>query len=402
MKILFFLDYPIPTESQVKIYDGYTLRTHNLSKFLRNINHQILIAYIQEGNVNKYLQNDLVDSVKPISFEYFNKIQGKFYKFFICYFRLLIKYKPQELKSFHKELEKIIKINNIDLIHVQGHFAGLSLIGLHEVPKLLDLTDSMTLYFKRRIKVEKKLGDRLNESFISNWYKNIERTLLKNYKVVTVVSEKDRLELKSIYKYASIQVIPNGVDTDFFHPFSQKEYNPSIFFHGTMHFEPNVNAVMYIYNQVLPFIRKEIPNLKFFIIGSDPTPDIMKFNDGKNVIVTGEVDDIRNYISKCNIALMPMKSGSGIKNKILEAMAMEKPVVTNTMGAEAFDEETQNTLLIGENEEEIAQYVIKLLKNPQIRQNIGKKSRIMAKKYSWDETTQEYEKLYKKLIDEDI
>jgi glycosyltransferase involved in cell wall biosynthesis len=394
MRILFLLDR-LPG----KIDDGYTLRTRNICKCLIDKGNQIFMAHItNEQNFEQIQYDDMVD-ILPIRFDYYNKFQGKLYNIFCSYFRLIGAYSPNEIKSFHKELKKIVKHNNIDLIHVQGHFLGLSLVNFQEVPKLLDLADSMTLYLERKIKIETSLSNKLKNLFYYNWYKNIEKRLLENYKIVTVVSDQDLFTLKTIYENTLIMSIPNGINTDFFHPIYQDEYYHSIFFHGTMDFKPNIDAVNYIYDQILPLIRKEIPNLKFFVIGRNPTPDIEKLDDGKRVIVTGKVEDIRIYISKCNIALMPMKSGSGIKNKILEAMSMEKPVITNPMGAEAFDEEIKNVLLIGKNERELAQYIIKLLKNSHMRQEIGKESRKLVKKYSWNKTSQEYENLYKKLLD---
>lgn len=394
MKILFLLE-----KSLMSLDDGYSLRTFNLTRELNDRNHEIFIVYITKEYYKLNKRNSLEENIIPIQFTYFDKVIGQIYKFSISYFKFLSRYSPNEIKSFHENLKKIIEQNDIDLIHVQGHFAGLILLNFQIIPKLLDLTDSISLNLKRRIKVRKTFPDILLDLFYYNWYKHIETKLLGSYKITTVVSEKDLLTLKSLNHNAFIQNIPNGIDIDFFKPFVKKEYSNSIFFHGTMDFEPNINAVLYIYHQILPLVRKEIPKIKFYIIGSNPVQKIKELNNGNSVIVTGKVSDIRDYISKCNLAVMPMKSGSGMKNKILEAMAMEKPVITNQMGAEAFNKEILSALYIGKNKYEIAKHIISLLKNPDKLQKAGKKNRIVVKKFDWNQTAISYERVYKSLLE---
>lgn len=395
MRILFIVN-----RYTKNIDDGYTLRTSNICKYLKKKNNQIFMVHIDNEQDYNDISNkdDLFEKIVPVPFEYYNTKRGKLYKFLVSFFQFVTYYTPNEIRSFHKEIKKIVQYYNIDIIHVQGNFIGLSLIGFQEVPMLLDITDSMTLYCKRKIKKSQNIKNQLKNLFYSNWYKYIEKRLLKNYKIITVVSESDLLTLKKINEHSLIKNIPNGIDTDFFYPNHQEEEYPSIFFHGTMDFEPNIDAVKYIYNKILPLVKKEIPNLKFFIIGRNPTQEIKRWNNQEDIIVTGKVEDIRSYISKGSIALMPMKSGSGIKNKILEAMAMEKPVITNPLGAESFDEEIKNVLLIGKTELEVAHYAVKLLKNSHMRQIVGKKSRKLVKKYDWRETSQEYANAYKKLL----
>ena len=166
-----------------------------------------------------------------------------------------------------------------------------------------------------------------------------------------------------------------------------------------MKFPPNINAVFYIYKKILPLIRSQISDLKFYIVGRDPPRNIKNLADNDHIIVTGFVDDIRHYILKASVVLAPMKSGSGIKIKILEAMAMGKPVVTNPMGAEAFNKEVKNCLLIGETADEIANHVITLLRNKEKRVDVGKKGReIVMKEYTWDRLAEKYEKVYIELL----
>lgn len=303
-------------------------------------------------------------------------------------------------KDVKNKVSEIVKKNKIEIIHSHDLFVSLLLSDFNTVPKVLDLTDSHGLYYKRELQ---SLQNPINfftkcSRFIA--MRRGETRLLKNFGVTTVVSPIDQEYLKKLDKNGDIRVIPNGVDINHFSPIKDvKEDYPIILFSGTMNFSPNMGAVFYIYKKILPLLRLQMPDLKFYVVGRDPPRDIKNLADNDHIIVTGYVDDIREYISKASVVLVPMKSGSGIKNKILEAMAMEKPVVTNPMGAEALSEEAKNCLLIGETTDEIANHVINLLRDRTKRVELGKKGReTVMKEYSWDRVAEKYEKVYMELL----
>lgn len=390
MRVLFIVE-----KSPMEI-DGASIRTHNFCKEFEKRNIKTFLLHIKGIHDNMVIEDNIIGNIINLDLNYFKTKSGKLYKLFTCLFGPI--YRTNKIRIFHQEIDDIVKFNNIDLIHIQGHFVGLALIGFKSVPQLLDITDSFTLSLKRKIKLNKSIKDKLLDLIILKWNELMEKRLLQNYNIVTVVSKNDYYALKTIYGDSSIKIIPNGVDINFFSPISTKQYFPSVFFHGTMEFQPNVDAVKYIHHKILPIIIKELPNIKFFIIGSNPSQEILELHNGKSIIVTGKVEDIRTYISKCNLALMPMVSGSGIKNKILEAMAMGKPVVTNDLGAEAFDKKTKNSMVIGNSENEIARNVIKLLKNHDLRKDLGIESRNAVKKFSWKKSSLEYEILYREQL----
>ncbi|MHB8104774.1 MAG: glycosyltransferase family 4 protein, partial [Dehalococcoidales bacterium] len=220
------------------------------------------------------------------------------------------------------------------------------------------------------------------------------------FPVTTVVSPMDKKFLNKLNKKADVRVIPNGVDINYFsaRDVIEEDY-PSILFFGTMDFSPNVDAALYIYHEILPLIRVKIPNVKFYIAGADPSPEIKKLAKDNNIIVTGFIEDIRFELQRANVVLVPMRKGSGIKNKILEAMAMETPIVTNSIGAEALSEEAKNCLLIGDTADAIADHVVNLLINPERGLNLAKRGRtVVMRQYTWDGVAKQYEELYLELL----
>jgi len=306
------------------------------------------------------------------------------------------------LKSIvHRKLESIVKTLNIDIIHAHDYFISMLIFDYKSVPKLLDLTDSHGLYYRRELKLFQKPTVFLKSVLRFIATQSSDNFLIKNFDITTVVSKVDAAYLNKTNKDADIRVIPNGIDTNYFSPLEVSVNDePSIVFSGTMSFSPNINSVIYIYNNILPIIKSEIPNIKFYIVGSNPPPVISKLTYDESIIVTGYVDDIRIYLHNASVILAPMQSGSGIKNKILEGMSMGKPVVTNYMGAEAFDEEVIGSLFIGNTPKELANHVIQLIQNEEKRQYAGHLGRkLLIEKYSWHTTAKQYEDVYYQLLD---
>lgn len=401
MRILFFCE-----RKPHSLCYGDTLRIYNISKSLTKRKNKVFLIHFSSRGNPQYLNKNLMDNVVEETFSldfpnFYDNIYGKIYKILLSApLSNFISFKPVSIRNIQNKLKNIIETYKIDLIHVQGPIAGLSMINFHEKPKLLDLTDSLSLSFKRELSPELFSNRRLQKHLLYNWSKGIEKTLLMDSDIATVVSSVDKQMLKDSYDKTRIEVIPNGIDGNFFSPKNNiRESYPSILFHGNMDFSPNIHSVKYIAEQILPLIKSKIPNVKFFVVGGNPTDEIKRLGENKNIIVTGYVKDIREYISKASVGLYPMKSGSGIKNKILESMAMGKSVVSNLMGVEALSEKAKKCILIGETPEELANHVLKLLKNEDIRTNLGKKSReVIIKEYSWENVAEKYEKLYEKLL----
>ena len=190
-------------------------------------------------------------------------------------------------------------------------------------------------------------------------------------------------------------VIPNGfsVDDFTFECIDTSTNKPSIGFLGNMSYYPNVEAVIWLYHEVFLKIKQTIPDLTLYIIGRSPDSSLLKLV-GDDVIVTGDVDNIWPYVNKVDIFVFPILRGAGMKNKILEAMYAEKPVITSSIGNEGIDAVNHEQLIICKSGDDYIKSIINLFENPKLRQSIGHNASKYAKeKFNWDTILKELDKI---------
>lgn len=184
-----------------------------------------------------------------------------------------------------------------------------------------------------------------------------------------------------------VHVVENGIDTVFFDPsaaFKRIETTGAlIVFTGQMDYRPNIEAVTWFVDTILPHIRVAHPNARFAIVGRNPTDAVKALARQPGVIVTGEVADVRGWLAAAAVVVAPLKLARGVQNKVLEAMAMARPVVASTAAAEGIDH--ADTIITGGTVGEIAEEVNRLLADPVKAAALGAAAReqVIAR-YGWD------------------
>ena len=164
-----------------------------------------------------------------------------------------------------------------------------------------------------------------------------------------------------------------------------------------MGFPPSVDAAVYFCQTIFPLVQRAVPKTKLYLVGKDPAPVIGALQ-GPNVVVTGYVDDVRPYLSRASVFVCPMRKGAGIKNKILQAWAMGKPVVATPIALGGLKSEVGESVLVASDPKEFAKLVIMLLSDKQQRQSIGKKALDTVRKYhDWAKSTRTLESVLETL-----
>lgn len=189
---------------------------------------------------------------------------------------------------------------------------------------------------------------------------------------------------------AKIYVIGNKVDIPDERLVSTHECLDCIVFIGKMDYDPNVVAVVYFAERILPVLLELHPHLKFIIVGAHPSARVQALANGENVIVTGYVDSIEPYYQKATIVVVPMLTGAGIQNKIIQAMAYGCCVVTTSTGAEGLDIQ-HNEIAIVDGEGHIANTILRLLDDVGERRSMGRMAReYVIKKLSFQVVSEQF------------
>jgi len=378
---------------------GYGLRIYNFIKFLHlNFNHQITLFAVDDikssdaylSHLRKY-SNHIEIFRTPIStgFTIFSPKIPFILKNMISIQNLSkdrIFFNRFYIPHFVNTLKQTISANIFDIAFAYSIEMSFYLSNIG-IPTLVDLVDAHFDEHYGLYKVETNLVTKqmrwLMYYLLKKWTQSLPNRNLNN---LIITTSREAEVISSIIPMCRPNVVSNGVDTDYFNPGNSAEDFPSIVFVGSM--SPNNNntlAVRHFYKEIYPKIRKEISNISFYVVGRNPPDDIKNIaSSDKSVIVTGAVHDVRPYLDRASVVVSPMISGTGIKNKILEAMAMGKPVVCTANSVFGINVKPYENIVIADTNEDFATEILKLLRNAQVRHQIGEKAReTVVQQYSW-------------------
>ncbi len=383
MKIFVLLSrFPYPLEK------GDKLRAYNQIKQLSK-NHEIHLCAISDINVDNKYRNALDPFCKSVTIINIRKpgIALNILKAFI-------NGKPLQTGYFYnkKAQQRIdVLIEKIKPDHIFCQLIRVSeYIKNKNIPKTIDYQDVFSKGVERRSQTA--------SFYLKPVLKSEHKRLLKYENEVfdlfdnkTIISIPDR-DLIPHNDKDKIAVIINGVDTDFFKPMKmEKEYD--LVFTGNMGYPPNVNASLYLVKEILPLVRKQKPEITLTLAGASPHPDV-KALESNNVHVTGWVEDIREYYAKARIFIAPMQIGTGLQNKLLEAMAMKIPSITSPLANQALEAEPDKEILVGNSPEEFADYIIKLLDDKKRSEKLADNGfSFVQNNYNWESATGKLEKI---------
>jgi len=310
------------------------------------------------------------------------------------YFNLitaLFSSKPYQVHYFYqrsagKKIKSIIEAFQPEHIYCQLIRTSEYVKNIHNVPKTIDYMDALSKGMDRRAK---------DASFFSKPFVKAEASRLLKYENLifdyfenkTIISEQDR---SLIYhsERNSIVVVPNGVDFEFFKPQQDAEKKYDLVFTGNMNYPPNVNGAVYLVNDILPLLVKKNPSFKLLIAGVNPAPAVTALAS-ENVEVSGWMDDIRDAYASAKVFIAPMRIGTGLQNKLLEAMAMNIPAVTTPLANDALKATHEKNILVGNSENDLANYILRLLEDENMANMMAEEAgNYVRSNFSWHSATE--------------
>ena len=260
------------------------------------------------------------------------------------------------------------------------------------IPKTLDYMDTLSKGLERRTEMASFLMAPLfrEETRRLIRYENLMFDLFDH---CVIISEQDREYIYHPHR-DRITVIPNGVDTDHFRPRAAAPEHDLVFT-GNMNYPPNIDSVLYLVHHILPLVRKVRPSTSLLISGVDPSPSVRDMSRHDPLItVSGWVKDIRASYASARLFVAPMQIGTGLQNKLLEAMAMRIPCITSTLANNAVGAEEGNAILVGNSPEEYASHILALLNDPAERDRIAQNGHdFVHTHFDWDQASARLERL---------
>ena len=286
----------------------------------------------------------------------------------------------------------LLQESPFDLVHVQLARLGPVCSGVGGVPKVLDFIDSLALNMRRR-------GDQ--ERGPKKWFFSMEAQRMARYEreltfafhQQTVCSPLDR---EYIGAGENLHVIPNGVAIDDFPYTDEGREGNLIVLTGRMGYFPNSDAAVYFATEVLPLIRRQVPDARFDIVGAHPPRRVQQLARLPGVLVTGYVPRIQEYLARASVAVAPMRSGSGMQFKVIEAMAGGIPVVATPYAIGGIEAVSGENLFIAETAEGLAEQTVRLLKDPTLRRRLARSARrLVEAKYTWERSVAMLDDVYR-------
>ena len=286
-----------------------------------------------------------------------------------------------------KKVDALIEKHQPDILY--GQLVRVAEYIRHKnIPKAIDYQDVFSYGMKRR----RDIASWITRPVFNMEYQRLcryEAKVFDEFDVKTIISKPDR-DLIPHPKKDEILIIPNGVDHEFFKP-QQQEKRYDIVFTGNMSYAPNVNAVDYLANEILPLVWKQVPEAKMYIAGATPDPKVRKAASDR-IIISGWLDDIRDAYAQSRVFIAPMRIGTGLQNKLLEAMSMRLPAITSPLANASLGAKPDEEILVGSNAEELARHIITLLTNTDKASQIAQAGFDFTNRvYDWGKTTEKLE-----------
>lgn len=341
----------------------------------------------QAAGIDVLKANNVTVETVPVAHNQ-KKSNKRLYQFLSLFSGKTYQYFQYHSASMQKRIDDLCGLNNYDLI-----LAEFSQMGYYKLPesatKYVDQHNVEYEIMQRTYETEKSP---LRKLLAKSEYKKYYRQEIENcekFDACLTTSQRDTDILKArMQSDTSFHVIPNGVDSEFFQALDIPQNPNLILFTGTISYYPNVEGILWFAKNVWPLIKQRKPEAQFCIAGKSPPAEIQALTSDPSIEVTGAVDDMRDYYAKAAVVVVPLRVGGGTRLKILEAMAMEKAVVSTGVGAEGIEYTVNKNILIEDDPQGFANATIDVLENSEKKALLETQGRKLVEKlYDWKAVT---------------
>lgn len=365
---------------------GSTELLHNRTQLIKQVGSSCESVEIVPENTQKK-----IDSIN-----WYSKIKNIFYPFKLSL----------GLPGYSEEMTRMVNEKIASPKYDLVFFCGLSIFLYADMEHIhtqyvVDVVDSLSLFCESSFKKEKNVKKKLFSYLNYLWAIRYEKIHFSKAKNMILISPIDMDYIKKNCLHSKIWVVPNGVDTEYFKSRNKSiQSRNTLFFSGVMDYSPNNESMIYFIKEILPLVRRRIPDVFLVIAGKNPTHELQAIaHKTHGIKLTGFVQDMRPFFEDAMIYVAPMIAGAGLKNKVLEAWAMSKPVVATPMACNGLNAVNEENILIAETPGAFAEKILMLLSNPELKKKLGNNGRKMVEEsYSWESKSRMLEKIFNELL----
>lgn len=396
MKVLFLFTRPL-----FPLNTGAKIRTFNLLKGVAQY-HQVTFATFAQTPA----ELDALKQMEPYCQKILHLKSARFssVQLVLLIIKNFFSKLPLTIQKYYSaaarvQIEAELALERYDLIHCDQPHMAPYVENFDHIPRLLNehnIEAQITLRYAENAK-----GGLKRKFLLWQWQKMevYERSLWRNFNLVTVVSQVDMDTLLAKEPNANVVEIPNGVDTEFFTNHNEKEEAHTLLFTGSMDWLPNEDAVLYFCEYMWLPIRAKFPDAQLYIVGRNPGPKIRALTVIPGIVVTGTVSDVRPYLELSSVFIVPLRIGGGSRLKILEALSMKKKVVSTTIGCEGLEVTPNENILVADSPQQFIDQIDALWADPENGQSLGEVGRLLVlQQYDWSIIAQKLNQVYEQMV----
>lgn len=308
--------------------------------------------------------------------------------------------RAHDVPAMRMNIASMLASYAIDVAHCDTGLMAQYADTLENIPRIVAPHDALTNALETQAAQAHSAMERMAARMQIRKMRRYESHAYAQFDRTVVVTARERDKLHAFAPHLNVAVIPNGVDADYFAPMPNTQETTDLAFVGVLNSVANSAAATYFATSILPRVWKTLPDATLTIVGREPPAQVRALAKDARIRVTGAVEDVRPYVAGARVVVCPMRASGGIKNKLLEALAMGKAVVATPEAAEGTDARDGQELVLAGEADAFAAACALLLGNPARRAELGTRARAWALKQSWQAVAEQYADLYETVVRE--
>lgn len=364
-------------------YTGDKVRAFHIARYLGQ-RHDLTLAFLVDDSADLAEVDPLRRAIGQIEFAKLWRPWGMINSLLGLVTGIPLTLRYFASKELRDRIARQLREVDYDLIYISSSAMAQYVDWGTETPVVMDFVDVDSDKWTQ-------LGQRTRSPLA--WLYRVEGRRLRGYeasvarsaRLCVLATAAEEALLKTFAPWAQTAVIPNGVDLKYFAPHEATVHDRVIIFTGAMDYLPNIDAVCYFCTDIYPRIRREVPEVRFFIVGLNPAASVLRLSKLPGVVVTKAVPDVRPFYGRASVCVAPLRIARGVQNKILQAMAMGLPVVATSRACGGITARPEQDLLVEDDPARFAARVVELLKDPAARSAMGRRARAFVESdHAWE------------------